>query len=176
MTIKTILITGTSSGFGLLTARLALERGWRVVATARRPEAIPLPPSEGLLTLRLEVTDEASIGAAFAEAESRLCGMDAVVTNAGMAFFGAAEDIPAESLRLEFETNFFGAVAVARRALPAMRSRGRGQLVFVSSDWGRTGIPCYSGYCASKHAMEGWAESLFHEVRPFDEAGVSAGH
>jgi NAD(P)-dependent dehydrogenase (short-subunit alcohol dehydrogenase family) len=167
MSRKSILITGASSGFGLLTARLALERGWRVAATARRPEMIPLPPSDRLLTLRLDVTEETSVEAAMAEAEDRFGGLDAVVNNAGMAYFGPAEEIPAEALRTEFETNFFGAVAVARRALPGMRKRKAGQLVFVSSDWGRTGIPCFSGYCASKHAMEGWAESLWHEVRPF---------
>lgn len=167
MPTKTILITGTSSGFGLLTARLALERGWRVVATARKPEAIPLAPSENLLTLRLDVTEAPSIDRAFGEAEARFGAMDAVVNNAGMAYFGPAEEILAEALRAEFETNFFGAVAVTRRALPGMRAGGGGELVFVSSDWGRTGIPCFSGYCASKHAMEGWAESLRHEVRPF---------
>jgi NAD(P)-dependent dehydrogenase (short-subunit alcohol dehydrogenase family) len=167
MSRKTILVTGTSSGFGLLTARLALERGWCVAATARCPEMIPLPPQDGLLTLRLDVTEEASIEAAIAEAEARFGGLGAVVNNAGMAYFGPAEEIPAEALRIEFETNFFGAVAVTRHALPGLRARGRGQLVFVSSDWGRTGIPCFSGYCASKHAMEGWAESLSHEVRSF---------
>jgi NAD(P)-dependent dehydrogenase (short-subunit alcohol dehydrogenase family) len=164
---KSILITGTSSGFGLLTARLALERGWCVAATARRPEIVPLPPQDGLLTLRMDVTEEASIEAAVADAEARFGGLDAIVNNAGMAYFGPAEEIPGEALRIEFETNFFGAVAVTRAALPGMRAQGRGQLVFVSSDWGRTGIPCFSGYCASKHAMEGWAESLSHEVRPF---------
>ena len=167
MPTKALLITGTSSGFGLLTARLALERGWRVAATARRPEMVPLPPQDGLLTLRVDVTEEATIEAAVAEAEARWGGLDAVVNNAGMAYFGPAEEIPGKALRVEFETNFFGAVAVTRHALPGMRRRGRGQLVFVSSDWGRTGIPCFSGYCASKHAMEGWAESLCHEVRPF---------
>jgi|WetSurMetagenome_2_1015567.scaffolds.fasta_scaffold03344_4 NAD(P)-dependent dehydrogenase (short-subunit alcohol dehydrogenase family) len=167
MSRKTILITGTSSGFGLLTARLALERGWRVAATARRPERIPLPPQDGLRILRLDVTEEASVEAAIAGAEGHFGVLDAVVNNAGMAYFGPAEEIPGEALRVEFETNFFGAVAVTRHALPCMRRRGAGQLVFVSSDWGRTGIPCFSGYCASKHAMEGWAESLAHEVRPF---------
>lgn len=167
MPTKTILITGTSSGFGLLTARLALERGWRVVATARRPESVPLAPSKDLLTLRLDVTEASSIDRAFGEAEARFGAMDAVVNNAGMAYFGPAEEIPAEALRAEFDANFFGAVAVTRRAIPGMRTRGSGEIVFVSSDWGRTGVPCFSGYCASKHAMEGWAESLCHEVRPF---------
>jgi len=161
-----ILITGASSGFGLLTARLALWRGWRVVATARRPEAIALEPSENLLSVPLDVTDGGSIGQAVRAALHAFGALDAVVNNAGMAHFATAEEASEEALRLEFETNFFGAVALAKAVLPHMRARGRGELVFVSSDWGRTGIPCYSGYCASKHAIEGWAESLFHEVGP----------
>jgi NAD(P)-dependent dehydrogenase (short-subunit alcohol dehydrogenase family) len=162
MTQKSML-----SGFGLLTAELALARGWRVAATARRPEKIPLPSGRDLLKLRLDVTEPASIEAAVAEADGLLGGLDAVVNNAGMACFGPAEEIPGKALRTEFETNFFGAVEVTRRALPGMRARGGGELVFVSSDWGRTGIPCFSGYCATKHALEGWAESLCHEVRAF---------
>lgn len=159
-----ILITGASSGFGLMTARLALSRGWRVAATARRPEAIALEPSEHLLTLQLDVTDGGCIGRAVQDALNAFGALDAVVNNAGMVRFGAAEEVSEEELRLEFETNFFGAVGLAKAVLPHMRARGRGELVFVSSDWGRTGIPCYSGYCASKHALEGWAESLFHEA------------
>ena len=161
-----ILITGASSGFGLMTARLALDRGWRVAATARRPEAIPLEASPHLLRLRLDVTQRAAIEGAVEMAVAAFGALDAVVNNAGMAHFGAAEEVSAEDLRLEFETNFFGAVALTKAVLPHMRARWSGQLVFVSSDWGRTGIPCYSGYCASKHAIEGWAESLFHEVGP----------
>lgn len=164
---RSILITGASSGFGLMTARLALSRGWRVAATARRLEAVPLDVSPSLLRLRLDVTDGASTAGAVEAALSAFGSLDAVVNNAGMAHFGAAEDVPEEALREEMETNFFGAVAVTKAVLPHMRLRGRGRLIFVSSDWGRTGIPGYTGYCASKHALEGWAESLSHEVKAF---------
>lgn len=167
MKAPSMLITGASSGFGLMTARSALSKGWNVAATARRPEAIPLPACPSLMKARLDVTDGTSIHQAVREVLRTLGGLDAVVNNAGMALFGAAEEVPAEALRHEMETNFFGVVSVTRTVLPHMRARGGGELVFVSSDWGRTGIPGYSGYCASKHALEGWAESLFHEVRPF---------
>ena len=87
-----------------------------------------------------------------------LGALDAVVNNAGMAIRGMAEEVSEETLRGQFDTNFFGAVAVTKAVLPHMRERRAGQLVFVSSDWGRTGIPGYSSYCASKFALEGWAE------------------
>ncbi len=165
LTPRSMLITGASSGFGLLAARLALARGWRVAAAARRP--IPLDPSADLLPLGLDVTDGAAVSRAVQEVIEIFGTLDAVVNNAGMANFGTAEEVPMEALRREIETNFFGAVAVTRAVLPHMRARHSGHLVFVSSDWGRTGIPGFSGYCASKHALEGWAESLYHEVRPF---------
>jgi NAD(P)-dependent dehydrogenase (short-subunit alcohol dehydrogenase family) len=162
-----MLITGASSGFGLLTARLALSRGWRVAATARRPEAIGIEPSPDLLRLRLDVTDGESVREAVRVALAAFGALDAVVNNAGMAIYGMAEEVSEEALRRQFDTNFFGAAAVTRAVLQHMRERRVGQFVFVSSDWGRTGIPGYSGYCASKFALEGWVESLFHEVSDF---------
>ena len=170
MSAKALLITGASSGFGLMTARLALERGWRVVATARRPEAIPIGARSLLVTLPLDVTDAASIRGAFDRALEAFGALDAVVNNAGMAVYGMAEEVPEEALRRQFDTNFFGAVAVTSAVLPLMRERRAGQVVFVSSDWGRTGIPGYSSYCASKFALEGWVESLYHEM-----AGLGVG-
>jgi len=167
MSAKALLITGASSGFGLMTARLALERGWRVVATARRPEAIPIGARSLLVTLLLDVTDAASIRGAFDRALEAFGALDAVVNNAGMAVYGMAEEVPEEALRRQFDTNFFGAVAVTSAVLPHMRERRAGQVVFVSSDWGRTGIPGYSSYCASKFALEGWVESLYHEMAGF---------
>jgi NAD(P)-dependent dehydrogenase (short-subunit alcohol dehydrogenase family) len=164
---ESILITGASSGFGLLTARLALSRGWRVAATARRPEAIGIEPSPDFLRLRLDVTDGESVREAVRVALAAFGALDAVVNNAGMAVHCMAEEVPEEALRRQLDTNFFGAVAVTRAVLPHMRERRTGQFVFVSSDWGRTGIPGYSGYCASKFALEGWVESLFHEVSGF---------
>jgi NAD(P)-dependent dehydrogenase (short-subunit alcohol dehydrogenase family) len=162
-----ILITGASSGFGLLTARLALSKGWRAIATARRPETIPLESAGTLLKLRLDVTDDGSIREAIRVAISVFGPVDAVVNNAGVVFLGCAEEIPRKDLRRQFEVSFFGAVSVAKAVLPGMRERRGGQLVFVSSDWGRTGIPGYSSYCAAKFALEGWVESLYHEMGAF---------
>ncbi|MGC8724487.1 MAG: SDR family oxidoreductase [Acidobacteriota bacterium] len=166
---KTILITGAFSGFGLLTARLALSRGWAVAAASRHPEA-PARDDEARerwLPLRMDVSDRASVREGLQAMEERFGAPEAVVNNAGIGLLGAAEEVTPEALRRQFETNFFGAVELTRAVLPAMRARGGGRLVFVSSDLGRTGAPGLSAYCATKHALEGWAESLFHEVAPF---------
>lgn len=166
---RSILITGASSGFGLLAARLAYARGWAVAATARKPSAIPRPedPDEGRwLSLALDVTDPESVRWAVDAAQTRFGSLHAVVNNAGVAHMGAAEEAEAPGLRREFDVNFFGAVRVTREVLPAMRAAGRGRLVFVSSQWGRTSVPAFSGYCASKAALGAWAEALSHEVRP----------
>jgi NAD(P)-dependent dehydrogenase (short-subunit alcohol dehydrogenase family) len=168
--LKTILITGASSGFGLMTARLALSRGWNVVATAREAEKTLLGgenEKERVLAARLDVRDEDSIGEAVSLALGRFGAIDALVNNAGIGLVGAAEEISRAELTRQFETNFFGAAAVTLAVLPSMRERRRGEIVFVSSDLGRTGVPGLSSYCAAKHALEGWAESLSHEVRPF---------
>ncbi len=166
---KTILITGSSSGFGALTARLALERGWNVVATARwRDVILPDAGSPGnLVRARLDVTEGASIRQTVAATLSKFGTIDAVVNNAGIGLVGTGEEVSLPDLRRQFETNFFGAAAVAQSVLPAMRQQGSGQLVFISSDLGRTGIPAMGAYCAPKFALEGWAESLAPEVAPF---------
>ncbi len=166
---KTILITGSSSGFGALTAELALERGWNVVATARRRGVI-LPDAgdpDTLVRARLDVTEGGSIRQTVAASVSRFGAIDAVVNNAGIGLVGTGEEVSLAELRRQFETNFFGAVAVTKAVLPIMRQQGSGQLVFISSDLGRTGIPAMGAYCAPKFALEGWAESLAPEVAPF---------
>ena len=166
---KTILITGASSGFGLLTARLALSRGWAVAAASRHPEGHSFdgPGRERLLPLRMDVSDPASVREGLRAMEDRFGVPDAVVNNAGIGLLRVAEEVAPEALRRQFDTNFFGAVELTRLLLPPLRERGGGQLVFVSSDLGRTGAPGLSSYCAAKHALEGWAESLSHEVAPF---------
>lgn len=165
-----MLITGAGSGFGLMTARLAHARGWAVAATARRPADIPRPsdPDEGRwLSLKLDVTAPGSVRDAVDSALLRFGRLDAVVHCAGVAHLASAEEAVPDELRRELDTNFLGAVRLVRAALPSMRSRRRGRIVLVSSDLGRTGIPGLSGYCASKHALEGWAEALAQEVAPF---------
>lgn len=167
---KTILITGASSGFGLLTARLALSHGWNVAATAREPEKVVLGGESGgerVLAARLDVRDDDSIRKAVHLVLDRFKAIDALVNNAGIGLVGAVEEIPRDDLANQFQTNFFGAAALTRAVLPSMREKRSGEIVFVSSDLGRTGVPGLSSYCAAKHALEGWAESLSHEVKPF---------
>jgi NAD(P)-dependent dehydrogenase (short-subunit alcohol dehydrogenase family) len=118
--------------------------------------------------LQLDVTDSASIQRAVKEALTATGGtLDAVVLNAGVASGGAFEDLPEEEWRRIFDTNFFGVLAVTKAVLPAMRAQRRGRVLVVSSDSAFYGAPAMSIYTASKWAVEGWAESLAREVKPF---------
>jgi NAD(P)-dependent dehydrogenase (short-subunit alcohol dehydrogenase family) len=174
--MPTVLITGTSSGFGRATTELLAARGWQVFATMRNLGK--RGGLEGSLTkagvrdrveiLQLDVTDTASIQAAVAAVLARTDGsLDAVVNNAGVSIAGALEDLPQEDVRQVMETNFFGALEVTRAVLPTFRRQRRGRIVVVSSEAGFYGQPANSIYCASKWALEGWAESLAYEVEPF---------
>jgi len=161
--MNTVLITGCSSGFGLETARLFLERGWQVVATMRTPRAEVLPPSERLRVLALDVTDRASVRSAV-ETAGRI---DVLVNNAG---FGAAVPFEATSLdtaRALFETNTFGTMAVTQAVLPQMRERGAGAIVNVTSSVTLKALPLVGVYRASKAAVNAFTESLAAEVEPF---------
>lgn len=169
--MPTALITGCSSGFGLEATLAVSRRGWRVVATMRnldKRERLDNAVAEaGVIdrvdVARLDVTDPASI----AEAVAAAGPLDAVVNNAGIAIGAAFEDLPDEDFRAVMETNFFGVLAVTRAVLPGMRERRNGRIVVVSSDSAFYGTPATSAYCASKFAVEGWAESISHEVEPF---------
>lgn len=176
---KSVLITGTSSGFGRLMAEHLARGGAKLFATmrnmdgGRRPEArelAALASAEGLdLTLlELDVTDEAQIIAAVREAERAAGGaLDAVVNNAGIAFGLPAELGDLEATRRIFETNLFGALRVAQAALPAMRARGRGWVCNISSQLGRIVIPGVAHYCATKFGMEALFETMAYELAPF---------
>jgi NAD(P)-dependent dehydrogenase (short-subunit alcohol dehydrogenase family) len=171
---KVLLVTGCSSGFGLETVTAAAQRGWRVFATMRnldRREALDRALGEAGLqaeVLELDVTDGGSVRTAVAEVAERTQGrIDAVVLNAGIGDAGFFEDLPDETVRRVFETNFFGAIDVARVVLPHMRARRSGRIVAVSSIGVFVPYPALSAYVASKRALEGWAESLAVEVAPF---------
>lgn len=171
---KTALITGASSGFGLLTTVTLAKRGWRVLATmrdlARREKLEAAARAAGVLDrielLALDVTDAEQIAALAATIAARPGPLDAIVNNAGFAMAGFAEDVTDAELRQQFETNFFGAAAVTRAFLPQLRRQGAGHIVMVSSISGRMGFPGISSYCASKFALEGWAETLRMELKP----------
>lgn len=169
------LITGTSSGFGLLTALTLARRGYQVVATMRdlerRHELEEKAVSEGVADrircLRLDVTEHSAIGPAMDEIVRRYGRLDLLVNNAGLAVGGFVEEVPMEEWRRQMETNLFGVIAVTRAVLPTMRAQRRGMVINISSVSGLSGFPGYAPYAASKFAVEGFSESLRHEMRPF---------
>ena len=164
--MKTILITGCSSGIGLDAAETLHRRGWRVFATCRRDEDCRTLRDRGLESFRLDHADPASIDAAMAEALSRCDGaLDAVFNNGAYAQPGAAEDIGWEALQASFQANLFGPHEVARQALRAMRQRGQGRIVNCSSVLGFGYLRFRGAYTATKHAMEGLTDTLRLELR-----------
>lgn len=162
--MKTVLITGCSSGFGLETARLFLDRGWQVVATMRSPDAAVLPPAEHLRVLPLDVTDAASIHACVDAAGP----VDALVNNAGIGLLGALEGIPLARIREVFETNTFGTMAMTQAVLPQMRQRRAGVVVNVTSSVTLKPLPLLAVYTASKAAVNAFTECLALELAPFN--------
>lgn len=172
--MATVLVTGSSSGFGRLTALTLAEKGHTVFATMRNPDAqnadraaaLREAKVKGALTvLSLDVTDEASVEAAVARA-SEAGPLDAVVNNAGIGVGGYAEGFTVEQLQAVFDVNLFGVHRVNRAVLPAMRRRGQGLVINVSSGIGRLVLPFCAPYIASKFALEGYAESLRYELAP----------
>ena len=161
--MPTILITGCSTGFGLETAHLFLDRGWRVVATMRDPRASRLSPSLALRVLPLDVTDPASIEAALAAAGPA----DVLVNNAGIGWLNAFEATSLETIRRLFETNTFGTMAMCRAVVPAMRERGAGVIVNVTSSTTLKALPMLAAYTASKAAVNAFTASLAEELAPF---------
>jgi NAD(P)-dependent dehydrogenase (short-subunit alcohol dehydrogenase family) len=169
---RTALITGASSGFGLLTSVTLANRSWRVLATMRdvgRRERLESAAREAgvLEQIEIQALDVTSAGqiAGIADLlEKRGEPLHALVNNAGFAVPGFAEEVTDAELRDQFETNFFGAAAVTRAVLPQMRRQGFGHVVMVSSISGRTGFPGVSSYVASKFALEGWTETLRFEM------------
>ena len=171
---KTALITGASSGFGLLTTVALARRGWRVLATMRNQERsgklVDAARAAGVLDrlqlLQLDVTNGRQIAAVAVQVAGGPGALHALVNNAGFALPGFTEDVTDAELREQFETNFFGAAAVTRALLPVMRRQGFGHVVMVSSISGRLGFPGVGSYAAAKFALEGWTESLRYEVKP----------
>jgi NAD(P)-dependent dehydrogenase (short-subunit alcohol dehydrogenase family) len=161
-TQKVALVTGVSSGIGEATARALSRDGYRVFGTVRSPDGeVP----EGVERVSLDVRDEGSIRAAVASILSRAGRIDALVNNAGVNILGAIEETNTAQAQALFDVNFFGAVRVTRAVLPTMRAQRAGRVVFVSSVTGFMPAPFMGFYAASKHAIEGYSESLDHEVR-----------
>lgn len=157
---QTILVTGASSGIGQATARLLADRGFTVFGTARKPAA---RKQSDVTMVPLDVRSDESVRACVAEVGR----VDVLVNNAGYSLTGAAEETSLEEAKAQLETNFFGLVRMVNAVLPAMRAAGAGKIVNVSSLAGNTAIPFSGFYSASKFAVEGYSEALWHELRPF---------
>lgn len=162
---KTILITGCSSGIGHCVAHGLKARGWRVFASCRKPEDVARLEAEGLEALQLDVDDSTSIRMALDRVLERTGGtLDALFNNAGFGQPGAAEDLPRDALRAQFETNLFGAWELTAAVLPVMRRQGRGRVIFNSSVLGFAAMKYRGAYNASKYAMEGLCDTLRLEL------------
>lgn len=163
---KSILITGCSSGIGLCAARTLKARGWRVFATARKPQDIAhLREREGVESPYLDYAEPASIAEAADKVLTATDGrLDALFNNGGYGQPGAVEDLTPDVLRAQFEANVFGWHDLTRRLIPAMRSQGHGRIVYCSSVLGLIAAKYRGGYCASKFAVEALADSLRMEL------------
>jgi NAD(P)-dependent dehydrogenase (short-subunit alcohol dehydrogenase family) len=162
--MKTVLITGCSSGYGLEIARHFHSQGWNVIATMRTPRESILPRSDRLRVLALDVTTPASIAAALEAAGP----IDVLVNNAGIGLIGALEATPMAKARDVFETNTFGVMAMTQAVLPQFRARRSGVVVNVTSSVTLAPMPLVSVYTASKMAVEGFTGSLAHELQAFN--------
>lgn len=161
------LITGCSTGLGRALAGAVAARGDRVLATARRTETLAdlvAAHPANVVTAPLDVTDADACRRAVTTALDAFGSVDVLVNNAGYGLVGAVEDVSDADLAAQFETNLFGPWRLTREVLPAMRERGRGHLVMVSSVVGRIALPGMGAYAASKHALEGLVETLALEL------------
>lgn len=170
LTGKVTLVTGASSGIGREIAQLLAQRGARVFGTARNPKsASPVP---GVEIVRMDVTDDASVSEAIQGIARKAGHVEVLVNNAGYGLTGALEETTLQEARDQFETNFFGVLRVTNAVLAQMRQRGYGRIVNISSVVGFIPAPFMGMYTASKHAVEGYTETLDHEVRQFGVRAV----
>src|SRR5437899_8010052 len=161
---QTVLVTGASSGIGQATAQLLAERGHRVFGPTRKPGAVQ---ASGFTMVGLDVRSDDSVRGCVDQVLSQAGRLDVLVNNAGYNLMGAAEETSLEEAKSQFETNFFGVVRMVNAVLPAMRKAGAGKIINIGSLAGITAIPFGAFYTASKFAIDGYSEALWHEVRPF---------
>ena len=162
---RVALVTGVSSGIGLSIAARLAGRGFRVFGTTRRPESAVTPDS--VRVLRLDVRDDTSVRSCVRQVLDQTGRIDALVNNAGYTLVGALEETSMDEARALFETNFFGVVRMTQAVVPLMREQRRGRIANIGSVLGFVPGPYQGIYSATKHALEGYSESLDHEVRRF---------
>jgi NAD(P)-dependent dehydrogenase (short-subunit alcohol dehydrogenase family) len=164
---KVVLITGCSSGIGRATAERLAADGWRVYATARRPETISDLIDKGCQTLALDVLDDDSMQAAVRTVADAEGAVGVLVNNAGYSQSGAVETVPLDAVRRQFETNVFGLLRMCQLVLPGMREQHWGKIVNIGSMGGRLTFPGGGLYHATKYAVEAVSDALRFEVRGF---------
>jgi NADP-dependent 3-hydroxy acid dehydrogenase YdfG len=164
---RVVLITGCSSGIGHATAERLAADGWKVYATARRPETLSDLADRGCETLALDVTDEASMEAAVDAVTAAEGAVGVLINNAGYSQSGAVESVPLDEVRRQFETNVFGLLRMSQLVLPGMRDQRYGKIVNIGSMGGRLTFPGGGIYHATKYAVEALSDALRFEVRGF---------
>src|SRR6201992_1369097 len=171
---KTIFITGASRGFGKLWAETLLQRGDKVIATARNLSALDDLVSkygDNILPLQLDVNDRNAAFTSIQKAKEHFGGIDVLINNAGYGLFGAIEETTEKEARDQMETNFFGLLWLSQAVLPIIRRQGHGHIIQLSSVLGLISRPVLGLYAASKFAVEGLSESLAAEVKDFGIKG-----
>jgi short-subunit dehydrogenase len=163
-TEATALVTGASTGIGRATAKALKDAGYRVFGTSRR--ALTASP-DGVTMLTCDVTDDASVAKMVDEVLTKAGRIDVLVNNAGSGLLGGAEESSIAQARSLFDVNVFGVIRVTNAVLPAMRRQGKGRIINMSSILGLIPAPYNALYASTKHAIEGYSESLDHELRAF---------
>ncbi|RYU78476.1 SDR family oxidoreductase [Hymenobacter persicinus] len=165
--MKTVFITGTSTGIGEAAVRLFAQHGWNVAATLRHPADANFQDLPTVRTYALDVTDEAAVNRVVQQAHQDFGSLDVVVNNAGYGLVGPFETATTKQIQQQFATNVFGVFSVTRAALPFLREQKSGVILNITSVGGRTGFPMNSLYHATKFGLDGFSESLWYELAPF---------
>lgn len=172
--MKNIIITGSSSGFGLKAAKDFADKGNKVFATMRQPDgknaekkAALEAHSAHIKVVDMDVTKEASVKEAMDGILAEAGNIDILINNAGIMYLGITEAFSVEQARFQMETNYFGAIRIMQAVLPSMRKAGSGLIINTSSLVGRMSPPFFGTYTATKHALEGYSQALRYEVSPF---------
>ncbi len=163
---KTILITGASSGNGQATALLLAQQGYRVFGTSRYP--VPDDKTAQVEMIELDVRSDKSVAACVRTVMKKAGRIDVLVNNAAYELGGALEETSLDEAERQFDTNFFGVMRMVKEVLPFMRQQNQGQIINISSLAGLVGIPFLGIYSAAKFALEGYSETLRHEIKPFN--------
>jgi short-subunit dehydrogenase len=166
--MKTVLVTGASSGMGKATAEQLAEEGYKVYAAARSVDKMKDLEEKGVRTLKMDITKEDDVVAVVEQINAESGGVDILVNNAGFGLYGAVEDTSMEDAHYQFEVNLFGLARLTQLVLPSMRQKKAGTIINISSMGGKIYTPMGAWYHATKHALEGWSDCLRLELKQFN--------